>query len=91
MRQLLETLKPLARPGEKLPTLGLDFPMASKLAKLFAFTQPPGAASYMKTHLGRVPRFDTGKIQRDLGLKYRDVRATIAETVADLREWKHLK
>lgn len=91
MRQLVETLAPLAKPGDRLPTRGLDFAFASWLAKFFAFTQPPGAASYMKTHLGRVPRFDTSKIQRDFGLKYRDVRATIAETVADLREWKHLK
>jgi dihydroflavonol-4-reductase len=90
MRQLVDTLKPLARPGDKLPTRGLDFALASWLAKFFAFTQPPGAASYMKTHLGRVPRFDTSKIQRDFGLKYRDIRATIAETVVDLREWKHL-
>jgi dihydroflavonol-4-reductase len=91
MRQLVETLTPLARPGDKLPTRGLDFAFASWVAKFFAFTQPPGAASYMKTHLGRVPRFDTTKIQTDLGLKYRDIRATIAETVVDLREWKHLK
>jgi dihydroflavonol-4-reductase len=91
MRQLVETLKPLARPSDKLPARGFDFPLASRLGKLFAFTQPPGAASYMKTHLGHVPRFDTTKIRQGLGLKYRDVRATIAETVADLREWKHLK
>jgi dihydroflavonol-4-reductase len=90
MRQLVETLKPLAKPGDKLPTRGLDFALASWLAKFFAFTQPPGAASYMKTHLGRVPRCDTSKIQQGLGLKYRDVRATIPETVADLREWRHL-
>jgi dihydroflavonol-4-reductase len=91
MRQLVETLKPLARPGDKLPTRAIDFWLGSTIGRWFAFTQPPGAASYMKTHLGRVPRFDTSKIRRDLGLDYRDIRATIAETVADLREWKHLK
>ena len=91
MRELIEKLKPLARPGEKLPTLGIDFPIASFFAKFFAFTQPKGAASYMRTHLGRSARFDTSKIQRELGLRYRDVGATVAETVADLRSWGHLR
>jgi dihydroflavonol-4-reductase len=91
MRQLVDALRPLAKPTDKLPTRAIDFWLGSAIGRWFAFTQPPGAASYMKTHLGRTPRFDTAKIQRDLGLQYRDIRATIAETVADLREWKHLK
>jgi dihydroflavonol-4-reductase len=91
MRQLVETLKPLAKPGDRLPTRAIDFWLGSTIGRWFAFTQQPGAASYMKTHLGRTPRFDTAKIEQELGLKYRDIRATIAETVADLREWKHLK
>ncbi len=91
MRQLVETLTPLAKPTDKLPTRSIDFWLGSAIGRWFAFTQPPGAASYMKTHLGRFPRFDTSKIQKGLGLQYRDIRATIAETVADLREWKHLK
>jgi dihydroflavonol-4-reductase len=91
MRRLIETLRPLAKPGDKLPTRAIDFWLGSFIGRFFAFTQPPGAASYMKTHLGRTPRFDTGKIQRDLGLKYRDIGATIAETVTDLRQWTHLK
>jgi dihydroflavonol-4-reductase len=91
MRRLIETLQPLAKPGDKLPTRAIDFWLGSFIGRFFAFTQPPGAASYMKTHLGRTPRFDTTKIQKGLGLKYRDIGATIAETVADLREWRHLK
>jgi dihydroflavonol-4-reductase len=91
MRRLVDMLKPLAQPGDTLPTRAIDFWLGSFIGRFFAFTQPPGAASYMKTHLGRTPRFDTSKIQGGLGLKYRDIRATIAETVADLREWKHLK
>jgi dihydroflavonol-4-reductase len=91
MRRLIELLQPLALPGDKLPTRGIDFPIASFFARFFAFTQPKGAASYMRTHLGRRARFDTSKIQRELGLSYRDVPAMIAETVADLRAWGHLK
>lgn len=90
MRQLVERLKPLALPGETLPTRGIDFPIASFFARLFAFTQQPGAASYMRTHLGREVRFDAGRIERELGLRYRDIAATLAETVADLRGWRHL-
>ncbi len=91
MRRLIEMLQPLAQPGEKLPTRGIDFPIASYFAKFFAFTQPKGAASYMRTHLGRSARFDTSKIQQELGLRYRDVGASVADTVADLRRWGHLK
>jgi dihydroflavonol-4-reductase len=90
MRQLIEMLKPMAKPGDKLPTRAIDFWLGSFIGRFFAFTQPPGAASYMKTHLGHTVRFDTGKIQQGLGLHYRDIRATMAETVADLRAWKHL-
>jgi dihydroflavonol-4-reductase len=90
MRQLVERLKPLAKPGDKLPTRAIDFWLGSFIGRFFAFTQPPGAASYMKTHLGRTPRFDTTKIETDLGLRYRSIESTIAETVTDLRAWKHL-
>jgi dihydroflavonol-4-reductase len=90
MRQMIDTLKPLAKPHDKLPTRAIDFWLGSTIGRWFAFTQPPGAASYMKTHLGRNVRFDTAKIQKELGLKYRDISATIAETVTDLRAWKHL-
>jgi dihydroflavonol-4-reductase len=90
MRQLIEMLTPMAKPGDKLPTRAIDFWLGSFIGRFFAFTQPPGAASYMKTHLGRTVRFDTGKVQQDLGLQYRAIRATMAETVADLRAWKHL-
>jgi dihydroflavonol-4-reductase len=90
MRRLIETLKPLAQPGHKLPTRAIDFWLGSFIGRFFAFTQPPGAASYMKTHLGRTPRFDTSKIGRELGLTYRAIPATIAETVSDLRTWRHL-
>jgi dihydroflavonol-4-reductase len=90
MRRLVEALKPMAKPGDKLPTRAIDFWLGSFIGRFFAFTQPPGAASYMKTHLGRTPRFDTTKIRKGLGLQYRDIGATIAETVADLRAWRHL-
>ncbi len=90
MRQLVEILKPLAKPGDTLPTRAIDFWLGSFIGRFFAFTQPAGAASYMKTHLGRSVQFDTAKIQKGLGLKYRDIRTTVEEAVADLRDWKHL-
>jgi dihydroflavonol-4-reductase len=90
MRRLLEIIRPHARPHEKLPTIPIDNAIGSFFGRFFAFTQPPGAASYMKTHLGRTPRFTTDKIERELGLRYRGIPATIAETVDDLRAWGHL-
>ncbi len=90
MRQLINILKPLAKPGDKLPTRAIDFWLGSFIGRFFAFTQPPGAASYMKTHLGRSVQFDTTKIQRELGLQYRNISSTLEQTVADLRAWKQL-
>lgn len=90
MRQLLAMIRPHAREHEKLPTLPIDNAIGSFFGRFFAFTQPPGAASYMKTHLGRTPRFTTAKIERELGLTYRSITATVGETVADLRKWGHL-
>ncbi len=90
MRHLIDILKPLAKPGDTLPTRAIDFWLGSFIGRFFAFTQPPGAASYMKTHLGRSVQFDTSKIKRELGLRYRQIDSTLAETVTDLRAWKHL-
>jgi dihydroflavonol-4-reductase len=52
--------------------------------------QPKGVGSYLRTHVGRTPRFDHGKIVRDLGIEFRPLEQTIAETLQDLEVWGHL-
>ncbi|HRE88774.1 MAG TPA: hypothetical protein PK095_06485 [Myxococcota bacterium] len=55
-----------------------------------SFFQPRGVGSYLRTHLGRTPSFDNGKIKRELGLTFRPLDKTILDTVADLEKWGHL-
>jgi len=91
MRDLVAFLRELDL-GEKasLPKLGLDCGIGDFTVRLSSYLQPKGVGSYLRTHVGRVPRYDTSKIQRELGLSFRPVRASIRDTVADLQRWKHL-
>lgn len=73
-----------------LPRFSLESPLASALVRAIAFTQPRGVASYLRTHVGQVPRYDTTKIRRDLQMTFRPISQTIIETIADLERWGHL-
>lgn len=77
--------------GRKLPKLGLDCAIGDFTVKVSSYLQPRGVGSYLRTHVGRVPRFDHGKIQRDLGLSFRKVEQSILDTVEDLKKWGHLR
>lgn len=76
--------------GKKLPKLGLDCAIGDFTVKLSSYLQPKGVGSYLRTHVGRVPRFDHGKIERELGLSFRDVDRSILDTLADLKQWGHV-
>jgi dihydroflavonol-4-reductase len=76
--------------GHKLPSTSMDHALGDVLVKLSSWLQPSGIGSYLRTHVGRVPRFDNGKLQRELGVTFRSVRASILDTMADLRRWGHL-
>jgi len=90
MRDVVQLLRANGFDGAKLPTLPLDGPWITAAVKLTLFTQPPGVASYLRTHLGRVPRFDTAKIRAELGMTFRPLERSILETLADLARWGHL-
>jgi len=90
MREIVELLRRSGYAQYKLPRLGLDCAVGDYAVKLASYLQPAGVGSYLRTHVGRVPRYDNGKIQRELGLSFRDVRRTILETMDDLRNWGHL-
>ena len=64
--------------------------LVQHLARLASWFQPQGVGQYLRTHLGRVPRFDHGKIERELGLAFRPVERSILDTVADLARWGHV-
>lgn len=90
MREVVELLGGAGYAGFKLPKLGMDCALGDYAVKLSSYLQPQGIGSYLRTHVGRVPRYDNSKIQRSLGLRFRDVRQTILETVADLQRWGHV-
>lgn len=91
MRQVVEWLREAGfGAGTKLPTRGLDNPVGSLLVKLDSYRRPRGAGSYLRTHVGRVPRYDTSKIIRELGMTFRPARETVLDAARDLVQWGHV-
>jgi dihydroflavonol-4-reductase len=91
MKEVVELLKQRGYGGWKLPKLDLACAIGDFSVKLMSYTQPKGIGSYLRTHVGRVVRYDNGKIQRDLGLQFRPIEASIAESIEDMKRWGHLK
>jgi len=56
------------------------------LLKLFSYFQPKCTWCYIRGHLGGVPAYDTSRIRRELGLEVRPFRASVLDTLADLRQ-----
>mgnify|MGYP000897094827 CR=1 FL=1 len=90
MREVVEILSGAGYGGYKLPKLGMDCALGDYAVKLSSYLQPRGVGTYLRTHVGRVPRYDNSKIQSGLGLRFRNVRETLLETVADLKRWGHV-
>jgi nucleoside-diphosphate-sugar epimerase len=76
--------------GRKLPSMGLDNAVGNVVVKLGSYLQPTGVGSYLRTHVGRVPRYDTSKIRRELGMQFRPVDQSVLETIDDLKRWGHI-
>ena len=76
--------------GNKLPTLGMDCAVGDFTVKLSSYLQPRGVGSYLRTHVGRVPRYDNGKVQRELGVSFRPVATSILDTLSDLARQGHI-
>ncbi len=76
--------------GRKLPALGLDNVVGDAIVRMASYLQPKGVGSYLRTHVGRVPRYDASEIQRELGLQFRPLDQSILETMADLERWGHI-
>ena len=89
MRALAELLRAHGY-GDRLPRLSLDSRLGSWLIGLASYTQPKGTGQYFRTHLGRIPRYDTTKIRSELGLTFRPVADTILDTMRDLQRRGHL-
>ena len=90
MREVVELLNEAGYQDYKLPRLGLDCTVGDYAVRLSSYFQPKGVGTYLRTHIGRTPRFDTLKIQEQLGLRYRALADTIRDTVADVVRQGHV-
>jgi dihydroflavonol-4-reductase len=77
--------------GNKLPKIGMDCAAGDFAVRLSSYLQPKGVGSYLRTHVGRVPRYDTSKVQNELGLSFTPVRVAVLDTLQDLERWGHIK
>jgi len=91
MRPLVEVLERSGwGEGRKLPRLGMDCAAGDFAVRLSSYLQPKGVGSYLRTHVGRVPCYDTAKIQGELGIRFRPVETSVLETLDDLARWGHV-
>lgn len=93
MRDVVALLAGDAQTNErktKLPKVGLDCGAGDFAVKLASYGQPKGVGQYLRSHVGRVPRYDTSKIRTDLGIVFRPARTSILDTVHDLARAGHL-
>lgn len=91
MRQTVDLLRANGYGRYRLPAFGLDSAFGTAVMKALAWTQSPGVASFLRTNLGRVPRYDTTRIRTELGLHFRPAAQSILETIPDLLAWGHLE
>lgn len=87
MRALVDLLRRLGYgEGWKLPRVGLDCGIGDGVVKLSAYGRAPGVGMYLRTHVGRVPRYDASKARRELGVVFRPIEDTVRDTMADLQQ-----
>jgi dihydroflavonol-4-reductase len=91
MQEVVDLIRTLGYDGRKLPKWALDGAIGTALMKLASRAQPIGVGSYLRSHLGRVPRYDNAKIKRDLGLTFIAPTDSIAATLSDLARWGHIR
>ena len=76
--------------GTKLPTRAMDNAVGNLLVRLNSYVQPAGVGSYLRTHIGRVPRYDARKARHELGITLRPTRETVLDTARDLEQHGHI-
>jgi dihydroflavonol-4-reductase len=91
MRTVVDLLEPHGWGKDRnLPSFALDNPVGNIVVRLASYMQSSGVGSYLRTHVGRVPRYDTTKIQRELGMRFRPVETSVIDTMNDLKRWQHI-
>ena len=90
MRTVIEALRAGGFGDRPMPTLPLDNPVGNAIVWMASWFQAAGTGVYLRTNLGRPPRYDNGKIQRELGVGFRPLTESLVDTANDLKRWGHL-
>lgn len=91
MAQVVELLQSLGyKEGYKLPRFDMACAAGDFAVKLMSYAQPKGVGSYLRTHIGKTPRFSHAKLQQELGLEFTPLQTSIADTMSDLERWGHI-
>lgn len=90
MTQVVALMRASGYGHTRLPKFDLSGRFGTALMKLASYTQPSGAGSYLRTHLGRNVRFDNSKIKKELGITFRAPADSIRDTLRDLAKWGHI-
>lgn len=85
LRRVVEEVRAAAPDPGRLPTRSMESALGTAFVKAAATFQPAGLRSYMRTHLGKRFRYDTTKIQQELGMSFRPAAEVVRETVHYLR------
>jgi dihydroflavonol-4-reductase len=90
MRAMVSVL-PRQHDAYRLPRVPLDHAAGNLVVKAASYLQAPGVGQYLRTHVGRIPRFDASKIRRDLGLQFRTIEQSVLDAAADVIRWGHAR
>jgi dihydroflavonol-4-reductase len=64
--------------------------LGRRVVWLASWFRGPGTGGYLRSHTGRMPRFDNGKIRRDLGIEFRPLEESMLDTLESLVRWGHV-
>lgn len=88
VRELTEIAQQL---GFRPPTKDLTSSILTQLIKMSSYISPGGTSGqFVRSNLGNAPKANSGKINRDLGMTFREPKEYIKETYLDLVKWRHL-
>jgi dihydroflavonol-4-reductase len=90
MGEVVSLIRANGYQNSKLPKMSLTGGFGTSLMKLASYAQPAGIGSYLRTHLGRIPRFSNDKIKRELGINFMTPEDSIKDTLKDLARWGHI-
>ncbi len=91
LADLVQILRDAGYGDYRLPKRRLGGGFGNWVVKVSSYLRPKGEGTFLRTHIGRVPRFDNGKIQRELGITFRPVEESVRDTVEDLFRWGHVR